>query len=234
MIVYFVRHASAGSKWRDPKRDERRPLDEAGIEQSRSMGRALMAVGVSVDAIVSSPLKRAAQTAALIGNEIGYEGKLLFSDAMRPEADYAAFEKLLRDHAQREAILIVGHNPSQSEFLGRLVAGGLRPARLDVKKAAAARVDVEHHRAVLKWLLPPRLVSRLHAERPASERSGRRGPRAVRSGADQAGLRDNLREGFGARPRERDGAREIAREAEPADSAPAARTAKSRPKTSRK
>ena len=59
------------------KKDEKRALDKDGIEQCGYIGRALAARGVQVDVIISSPLKRATQTAALVGNEMGHEGKLV-------------------------------------------------------------------------------------------------------------------------------------------------------------
>src|SRR5262244_508551 len=112
MIVYFVRHASAGQHLTNPKKDEKRPLDSDGIEQCGIVGRALTALNVQPDVIISSPLKRATQTAALIGNELGYEGKLLLDPAMRPESSYSDFRRLLEKYARYEAIMVVGHNPS--------------------------------------------------------------------------------------------------------------------------
>jgi len=46
------------------------------------------------EVIISSPLKRATQTASLIGNELGYEGKLQFHDGLRPGATFADFRRL--------------------------------------------------------------------------------------------------------------------------------------------
>ena len=91
MIIYFLRHASAGERMSNPKKDERRALDETGVEQCRQIGRALAAMDVSVDAIISSPLKRAGQTASLVGNEMGHEGKLQLDSALRPEASFSQF-----------------------------------------------------------------------------------------------------------------------------------------------
>ena len=68
MILYFLRHANAGKPLANPKKDEKRALDKEGIEQCGTVGRALAALDVQVDAIISSPLKRAAQTASLVGN----------------------------------------------------------------------------------------------------------------------------------------------------------------------
>ena len=71
MILYFLRHASAGEHLANPKKDENRALDKEGIEQCGYIGRALAGLDVQVDVIVSSPLKRCTQTAALVGNELG-------------------------------------------------------------------------------------------------------------------------------------------------------------------
>ena len=106
----------------NPKKDEQRALDRSGIEQCGYIGRALAAMDVHVDMIVTSPLKRAAQTASLVGNELSYEGKLQFEDALRPSAAFADFRKLLDKYAKYESIMVVGHNPSLSEFTGRSIS----------------------------------------------------------------------------------------------------------------
>ena len=53
------------------------------------MARVLSALKVQVDVIVSSPLKRALQTAQFVGTELGYEAKVEVSPALGPDADYA-------------------------------------------------------------------------------------------------------------------------------------------------
>ncbi len=160
MLVYFVRHASAGQHKADPAKDEKRPLDNDGIEQSTTVGRALAALETHVDLILSSPLKRASQTASLIANELGYEDKIVLTPSLRPDATYAKFTALLDEHARHEAILVAGHNPNLSEFLGRLIGGGSR-AGMDLKKGAVARVEVDRHRGILHWMLTPKVVRTL-------------------------------------------------------------------------
>ncbi len=157
MLVYFLRHASAGTHKSDPAKDEKRPLDDDGIQQCGHIGRALAALETHIDAIVSSPLKRATQTASLVANELAYEGRIEVSPALRPEANYAAFRDLLAKNSSQEAIMVVGHNPNLSEFLGRLIGGGSR-AGIDLKKGAVARIEVDHNRGVLHWLLTPKAV----------------------------------------------------------------------------
>src|SRR5580658_989891 len=121
MFVYFLRHASAGQSLVSPKKDEKRGLDKDGIEQCGYIGRALVALGVQVEIIVSSPLKRASQTAALVGNEMGHEGKLVMENALRPEANFSEFQKMLEKYARQDSILLVGHNPNLRDFLGHVI-----------------------------------------------------------------------------------------------------------------
>jgi phosphohistidine phosphatase len=169
MLVYFVRHASAGQHKSDPAKDEKRPLDNDGIEQCNTVGRALAALETHVDLILSSPLKRASQTASLVANELAYEEKIVLTPALRPEATYAKFTALLQGHENYEAILVVGHNPNLSEFLGRLIGGGSR-AGMDLKKGAVARVEVDRHRGILHWLLTPKLVRTIYLTAASSSR----------------------------------------------------------------
>src|SRR5438270_5890921 len=169
MIVYFLRHASAGSHKADPKKDEKRALDETGIEQCGLMGRTLAALDVHVEATITSPLKRAAQTAALVANEIGYEGKLLLDPSLRPESSFDDFRKLLQRFADRDAIMVVGHNPNLSEFLSKLLSARLSGG-VELKKGAVAKVEFDQKRPILDWCITPRVVRAIHESAASSSR----------------------------------------------------------------
>ncbi len=164
MVIFFLRHASAGKKRPNPKQDEKRPLDKDGIEQCREVGRALAALDIQVEAIVSSPLKRATQTAALVGNEIGYEGALKLDAALRPDATYEDFRALLRKNSKFESIMVVGHNPNLSEFCSLLLSQGKEAGAIDFKKGGVARVEHSgKDGGELMWCITPRLVRSLHS-----------------------------------------------------------------------
>jgi len=162
MILYFLRHASAGEHFVNPKKDEKRALDKEGIEQCGYVGRALAALDVQVDAIVSSPLKRCTQTGSLIGNELGYEGKLQLDAGLRPEAGLAEFRKLLDKYARQEAIMVVGHNPNLSQFLGSVISESGCEASLELKKGAVAKVELRRTSGTLQWCVTPKLVRALY------------------------------------------------------------------------
>lgn len=162
MILYFLRHATAGEAYSNPKKDEKRALDKEGIEQCGYIGRALTALDVQVDAIVSSPLKRCTQTASLVGNELGYEGKLQMDNGLRPEAGLADFRRLLDKYARMEAIMVVGHNPNLSQFLGAVICDSGCEASLDLKKGAVAKVEMRRSSGTLQWCLTPKVLRTLY------------------------------------------------------------------------
>lgn len=170
MILYFLRHASAGEHFVNPKKDEKRALDKEGIEQCGYVGRALAAMEVQVDAIISSPLKRATQTASLVGNEMGYEGKLLLDPGLRPGATVADFRKLLEKYAKLESIMVVGHNPNLSQFLGTAISESGCEASIDLKKGAVARVEMRRSSGTLNWCLTPKALRALYTAAVDSSR----------------------------------------------------------------
>ena len=95
MNLYLMRHANAGMPRGNPTLDAKRALIKEGKDQCMLMARVLSALNVQVDVIISSPLKRALQTAQFVGTELGYDAKVEISPALGPGADYAAFQKLL-------------------------------------------------------------------------------------------------------------------------------------------
>ncbi len=164
MTIYFLRHASAGKSRPNPKQDEKRPLDKEGIEQCREVGRALATCDTQVDLILSSPLKRATQTAALVGNELGFEGAIKLEAALRPGAKYSDFREMLHKYSKYESIMVVGHNPTESEFCSLLLTEGEDPEVIDLKKCGVARVEFNGKNfAELTWCITPRLVRALQA-----------------------------------------------------------------------
>jgi phosphohistidine phosphatase len=169
MIVYFLRHASAGKSVANPKKDERRPLDEEGILQARYVGRLLANLDVQVDQIVSSPLKRARQTASLVANELAFESAVQIDDALRPDAEFEQFQAMLARYKKYDSVMVVGHNPSMTEFLMKSISGE-GEAQVDFKKGAVAKVEMDGRTGPMQWLVTPRIARTLQASLKASSR----------------------------------------------------------------
>lgn len=162
MFLYFLRHASAGKTMVNPKKDERRPLDDEGILQSRYMGRLLANLDVQVDQIITSPLKRARQTASLVANELAFETALQVDDALRPEAEFQQFQAMVARYGKYDAIMVVGHNPSFTEFLSKTIVR-TGAAQIEFKKGAVAKVEMHGRNGILHWLITPKIARTLQS-----------------------------------------------------------------------
>ena len=170
MDLYFLRHASAGQSLSDPKKDEKRPLDQEGIEQAKQMGRLLETLKVEFDAIISSPLTRAEQTASLAAKELGQQDKIVLDEALRPDATYDQFQDLLRKNSKKKVIMVVGHNPNFSEFLSLLISENATESVVEMKKGGLAKVDVKQLRGMLTWYVTPKLLKTAQTTSASSSR----------------------------------------------------------------
>jgi len=169
MYLYLMRHANAGLPRENPVLDAKRSLIKEGKEQCVLMARLLSALKIQVDVIVSSPLKRALQTAQFVGTELGYDAKVEISPALGMDASYADFQQLLAKYADHEGVLMVGHNPNLFQFLGRLVTGN-GGAAIRMRKGSVARIDVDRHPPLLQWLIDPRMARSIYASVQKSSR----------------------------------------------------------------
>ncbi len=170
MVIYFLRHSSAGKSVLDPSKDERRPLDEDGILQARYIGGLLANLDVQVEQIISSPLKRARQTAGIVANELAFENPVQVDDALRPQAQMSQFQNMLSRLKKYDSVMVVGHNPSLSEFLSRAISSGPGATKIDFKKGAVAKVEIAGRKGVLDWLVTPKIARTLQASRKLSSR----------------------------------------------------------------
>jgi phosphohistidine phosphatase len=169
MNLYILRHASAGTRRVDPVLDLKRPLDKEGKEQCLLIGRYLGALRVQFDLIISSPLKRALQTASLVGTEVAYDSKIQISDAMSPSGTVAGFQALIAPLSGHDNVLVVGHNPNLPQFLGSLVCAP-KAASIRMRKGAIARVDLSQRPGLLISLVDPRLLRQVYASAAKSSR----------------------------------------------------------------
>ncbi len=169
MNLYLMRHADAGLPRENPILDSKRGLVKDGKDQCILMAALLSAFKVQIDVVLSSPLKRALQTAQLVATELGYDGKVEISPALKMDATYVDFQKMLAKYGECEGVLAVGHNPTLFQFLGRLVTGN-GGANLRMRKGSVARIDLERHPPQLQWLIDPRMARAIYASVAKSSR----------------------------------------------------------------
>jgi len=156
MQIYILRHGIAD----DPKHgqpDSERALTDQGREKLRRVLRRARSAGVTPAAILSSPYRRALETAEVAAKELDFAGEVKRTRALIPEASPSELWDELRALKDEPAVLLASHEP----LTGRLVAYllGSTELEVDVKKGALIRIDCDRigtePRGVLKWMLTP-------------------------------------------------------------------------------
>jgi phosphohistidine phosphatase len=154
MQIYVFRHGIAEDR-RPGRPDSERALTEEGKEKLHRVLRRARAGGCEPSLILSSPYRRAVETAEIAAHVLGYEGKIVRTRTLEPEASpHDAWEEL-RIRAGEPSILLAGHEP----LFGTLVAFLLGNASMwiDMKKGAIVRIDCENFgrqpSGILRWML---------------------------------------------------------------------------------
>jgi phosphohistidine phosphatase len=115
MRLVIVRHGEAAPG--EP--DELRPLTPQGREQARELGERLREQGLHADAVVSSPLLRARETAAALGL-----GEAVADERLAPGATPADIRGAATGRG--ETVVVIGHQPDCGRAAAEL-SGGPEP-----------------------------------------------------------------------------------------------------------
>ncbi len=156
MKLYFLRHGLADWPEWDPAQDHERPLTTDGMKKMKAEAKAIEQLDLKLDAILSSPLTRAWQTADIVAEQLGVEAKEEAS--LAPGFNLERLTEILQRYAAAQALMLVGHEPSFSMTIGQLIGGG----RIVLKKGGLARVDVTSSDPLhgeLVWLLTSRTLT---------------------------------------------------------------------------
>lgn len=146
-MLYLLRHGDAEHETRD---DFARRLTPKGESQSRAAGAALAALGAEIDACLTSPRVRAAETARLACESLpGIEPEIA------PQLAGGAFDSLALG-AGRGSVLLVGHEPDFSDEVARLTG-----AKVKLRKGGLAILEP----STLHALLRPKDLKRIAASR---------------------------------------------------------------------
>jgi len=156
--LFVLRHAK--SSWDNPDwADFERPLNSRGLDAARFIGELIYDRSLEPQVIVSSPAKRAKQTAVLV-KELGGINKPVTFDERIYEASPLALFNLIREFDEKyESVLIVGHNPG-FENIVRMLTG----ESVSMPTAALAKInlsaekwsDLETDSNELEFLIRPK------------------------------------------------------------------------------
>jgi phosphohistidine phosphatase len=137
-MIWLLRHGDAA----EGSPDAERPLTDKGREQSRAAGAALKRLGVELDACLTSPKVRAAETARIACEALGGPEPIV-----EPRLSGGPFDAELLVAGLGDDVLLVGHDPDFSSAVHSLTGAQVR-----MKKGGLAGVD----RGELMLLMRPR------------------------------------------------------------------------------
>lgn len=164
MRLYVVRHGVA-EVTAASGRDRDRRLTPEGRAKMRRAARGLARLGVTVDVLLTSPLPRASETAALVAAELPKAPRPQVCDALATGTGPVELLRQLRAHHDAADLMVVGHEPTLSGLIALLLTGSPEGATITLKKGAVALLELgrlaPHAEASLAWLLPPRALRKM-------------------------------------------------------------------------
>lgn len=153
MEIYMMQHGDALPKDKDPERG----LSPEGENQIRLSAKALKRLQVHFDLIVSSPKKRARQTAEIVARELGYpEDQIELTETLEPLSPATEAVSYLKSFVAKERVFLAGHLPSLPEIASVLMSESRISIQFEM--GGVCRIDVEKlptHEGKLRWYLTP-------------------------------------------------------------------------------
>jgi len=166
MNLYLLRHAIAVERTAsDESADSARALTAEGAKKMRRIAKGMKNLELNFDLILSSPYRRARQTAEIVARRLRAERKLKFTEHLTPRGDAGELiEEIGHLHGRPDELLLVGHEPYLSHLAARVLARD-NQLRLTLKKGGLIKLAVKRLRdgpcATLEWLLTPSQLAAL-------------------------------------------------------------------------
>jgi phosphohistidine phosphatase len=124
MQLWLVRHAVAVDREEFTGPDAERPLTDKGRRRFRDFCEWLADQTEMPEVVVTSPLVRAAETAAILAKASGLKkSNVLSTDLLAPGVDLTALLEVVHEQSAQR-IALVGHEPDMSQMLSELIGGG--------------------------------------------------------------------------------------------------------------
>ena len=166
MEIYLLRHGLAVERGTPGfENDVQRPLTPKGEKQLRRVGQAMVVLKLDFDVILTSPFRRARETAEMVASALKARKRLKLCAALAADRKPAGLIRILGGmKPMPERILLVGHEPFLSELISRLLTGGPGLA-VDFPKAGLCKLNLKKWGAgpcaSLGWLRTPQQMKKM-------------------------------------------------------------------------
>jgi phosphohistidine phosphatase len=159
MDVLFIRHAEAEPH--GAKADEKRALTADGRRQAKAVLAALEAMELRPQALLSSRLVRAWETAEPMAER--WKLKIEPADELAPPGDAVALVKRLTAMAAKgvKLVALFGHAPSMDDMLAAVLGCGRPVGSLQKGGMALVRLEVGKGEPELRWMLRRDQIDRI-------------------------------------------------------------------------
>jgi phosphohistidine phosphatase len=167
MYIYLLRHAIAVERGTIHYPNDDRPLSEKGMKRFLKGAHGIAALLDEVNIILTSPLKRAHETAKITAEQCGIPHKVVITEHLLPGCIYTTIIPLLRKYKDIKHVMLVGHEPDLSRLASNLL--GSSRSVIEFKKGALCCIELPSlsPRAVgvLQWHLQPKQLRHLKRSR---------------------------------------------------------------------
>ncbi|MFI5175320.1 MAG: phosphohistidine phosphatase SixA [Terriglobia bacterium] len=157
MEIYLLRHGVAVEHGTRGITEEQRPLTPEGAAKMRTAAEGMKKFGVAFDALLTSPLERARQTADIVASVYGAKDRLKDVPALKPGLSVEKLWQALKPYSEMRRVMIVGHEPDLSQLAAILLTGHADGLDLQLKKGALCLIEIDSlppkGRGQLCWLL---------------------------------------------------------------------------------
>jgi phosphohistidine phosphatase len=161
--LFFLRHAIAVLRGTEGYDDDDRPLTKEGVIKMKKAAKGIARVADPFDAILTSPLKRARETAMIVAQEMKCENKVEDTDLLLPGASIGPIINSLAKHNGKKNVLLVCHEPDLSNMVAALTS--VSTEAIEFKKGALCNIEMNSPSAKAKgkllWLLQPKILRSL-------------------------------------------------------------------------
>jgi phosphohistidine phosphatase len=165
MKLHVLRHAIAVERGTPGYEDDStRPLTDEGTRKMRRAARGIARLKLDVDLILTSPYRRAMETAEIAAEALAARQRLEVLDALAAPVGAAEAVRRISERASgAESVVIVGHEPQLSE-IGSVLLAGHEELDLRLKKGGLFTLDcrrIAPREGTLESWLPPRVLRRI-------------------------------------------------------------------------
>ena len=134
--LFLLRHAKS-KHGEEYATDAERPLAKRGKRDAKRMGKAAQERGWVPALIISSPAKRARQTATRFAKAAGYELEIQHTASIYMEGTGGILDAIQAAGAEVDSVMVVGHNPDLETL-----ASWLTKEEVNLKTATLACIDL--------------------------------------------------------------------------------------------